>query len=62
MKEDKLSNFMSWIFDNHCNIYTDIYEYIYRKAGYKKYTSLKFVLILNTDLTNFVNLVKNGKL
>ncbi len=62
MREEKLSVFVGWISENYCSIYSEIYEYIYKKSGYKKYSSLKFVLKLNTDLTEFVNLVKNGKL
>lgn len=60
MKEDMLFIFMTWISVNYCEIYSDIYEYIYEKAGYKKYSCLDFILQLNTDLPEFVNLVKNG--
>lgn len=62
LKEEKLSVFLKWISENHCSIYSEIYEYIYKKSGYKKYSSLNFVLKLNTDLTDFINMVKNGKL
>lgn len=62
MREEKLSGFMKWISENHCSIYSEIYEYIYRKSGYEKYSSLEFVLELNTDLTGFVNMAKNGKI
>ena len=37
---EKLSIYMNWIYENYCDIYSEIYEYIYRKAGYKKYTTL----------------------
>ena len=59
---EKLYLFIKWISENYCSIYSEIYEYIYKKAGYKKYSSLDFILKLNTDLSEFVNLVKNGKL
>lgn len=62
MYDKKLSFFMKWISEEYCNIYSDIYEYIYEKAGYKKYSSLDFILKLNTDLTEFVDLVKNSKI
>ena len=62
MSEEKLSLFMKWISENYCSIYSEIYEYIYIYAGYKKYSSLDFVLKLNSDLSEFVDLVKNGKL
>jgi hypothetical protein len=62
MKEDRLFIFMSWISENYCEIYSDIYENIYEKAGYKKYSTLDLILKLNTDLSEFVNLVKKGKL
>lgn len=60
MREEKLCLFMKWISENYCSIYSEIYEYIYKKAGYKKYSSLYFVLKLNTDLSEFVKSVKNG--
>jgi hypothetical protein len=59
MKEYKLSIFMGWIANNHCAIYSQIYEFIYRKAGYKKYSSVKFVMKFNTDLSEFVKMAKN---
>lgn len=62
MSEEKLSLFMKWISENYCSIYSEIYEYIYKKSGYKKYSSLDFVLKLNSDLSEFVDLLKNGKL
>ena len=62
MSDKKLSLFMKWISEEYCEIYSDIYEYIYEKAGYKKYSSLDFILKLNTDLTEFVDLVKNSKI
>jgi len=62
MKNEKLCIFMKWISDNYCDIYSEIYKYIYEKAGYKKYTTLNFELKLNTNLSDFVNMVKNGKL
>jgi hypothetical protein len=62
MKNEKLNVFMKWISINYCEIYSEIYEYIYRKAGYKKYTSLEFVLKFNTDLTEFVKMVKSHKI
>jgi hypothetical protein len=62
MKDERLSIFMRWISENYCSIYNEIYEHIYKKAGYKKYSSLKFMLKLKTDLTEFVNLVKSGKI
>lgn len=62
MKKEKLCVFMKWISENYCSIYSEIYEYIYDKAGYKKYTTLEFVLKFNTDLTEFVNMVKNKKI
>ena len=46
MKEERLSIFMRWISENYCSIYSEIYEHIYKKAGYKKYSSLKFILKL----------------
>ena len=36
MKEEMLYIFMLWISENYCVIYSDIYEYIYEKAIYKK--------------------------
>jgi hypothetical protein len=62
MVNEKLSIFMKWISENYCEIYSEIYEYIYRKAGYKKYTTLEFELKFNTNLLNFVNMIKSGKL
>jgi len=62
MKENKLNIFMQWISKNYCEIYSEIYEYIYRKAGYKKYSSLKFILKFNTDLSNFIEDVKNHRI
>ena len=53
MKDKKLCLFMKWISENYCSIYGEIYEYIYKKAGYKKYTSLDFALKLNTDLIKY---------
>ena len=43
MSEEKLSLFMKWISEKYCSIYSEIYEYIYKKTGYKKYSSLDFV-------------------
>lgn len=62
MKNDKLSIFMKWISKNFCNIYCEIYEYIYEKAGYSKYSTLQFILYFNTNLTEFVKMVKNIKI
>ncbi len=62
MREERLCEFMRWISENYCSIYSEIYEYIYVISGYKKYSSLDFTLKLDTDLTEFVNMVKSGKL
>jgi hypothetical protein len=45
----KLSEYMRWISENYCEIFSEIYEYVYKKAGYKKYSSLKFILKLNNE-------------
>ena len=58
MKEKKLCDYMRWISENYCTVYSEIYEYIYKKAGYKKYSSLKFTLRLKSDLSEFVNMIK----
>jgi hypothetical protein len=60
-KNEKLCVFLKWISENYCSIYSEIYEDIYKKAGYKKYTTLEFVLRLKTDLKEFVDMVKSGK-
>jgi hypothetical protein len=44
MKESKLSVYMKWLSNNYCGIYSDVYEYVYRKAGYKNYSSNIFIL------------------
>lgn len=62
MANEKLSIYMKWISENYCEIYSEIYEYIYRKAGYKKYTSLEFELKLNTDLKDIITMIKSGTL
>lgn len=43
----KLNIFMYWISRRHCEIYSYIYEYVYKKAGYKEYISNTFSLYLN---------------